>query len=547
MTTDGRLATALALALVAALVLAAVPLPAAADEAIVVGRPELSLSVPDARVVPGENATVDVFVVNDAVIVQGGPQSYVDRVTTARATTIEIDAVPGIDVVTREIPLGRVAEGLNGPVPVAVTVPETVPPGRYRLPVEITYTHSVTIQYDVNSPTEDPEFNDATRTVRTAIPVVVEERARFRIDGVRTDAQIGGSGAATVTVANVGSERARDASLTLGSPSDDLALAGGREAASFLGTVEPGERRQIEVPVAVAADAERRNYTLVGRIDYTDPDGIARVSEELRGGLRPIAEQSFSLAGVESTLRVDHEGRVRGVLTNDGPLSVVDAVVVFEPASPTFDAGETEFAVPDLAPGASAPFAFDVEVSSAADPGARQLRFVVAYETERGDERRSDPLFARIEVGPERDPFALERRTATVRAGGSDRLVLVVTNVDDERLTDVSAKLFVDDPIATGDDEAFVGALAPGESAEIGFEVSAAGGAFPKAYPVSVDFEYDRPDGRTELSDTYRLPVEVTERRGGGFAGGLAIGPALLVAAGAALALGAVAVLGRRD
>jgi hypothetical protein len=96
--------------------------------------------------------------------------------------------------------------------------------------------------------------------------------------------------------------------------------------------------------------------------------------------------------------------------------------------------------------------------------------------------------------------------------------------------------LFVDDPISSDDDEAFIGELGPGESAEITFEVSTAGSTFAKDYPVSVDFEYDREDGTTQVSDTFRLPVTVEEGGGGGL-------PITLVAGLGALVLIGVAVV----
>jgi hypothetical protein len=521
--------------LVLSLVVATVPV--AATDRVVVGRADLSLSVPDNRVIPGETVTLDVFVVNDATIVRGGPQKFVDRVTTARSATLDIGEVRGIDVATTEIPFGVVPEGIHGPAAIEITVPESVPPGTYRLPVELEYTYTTVVAYDRTDLDAEPEYEETTVTRRVTIPVVVEERARFRVVETGTDAQIGGSGTTTVSIQNVGTALAREASVQLTSANDDLTFGGASTAASFVGEWPPDEIRTVTFPVTVDDDAELRAYTVTGRISYTDTDGLEQSSNELRSSVRPLAEQAFSLSDVESTLRVDAEGVVTGTVTNAGPLPITDAVVVFRPASPNFDASETEYAVPDLAPGESTPFAFEVEVSSAADPGSRQLRFVVEYEDEHGDNRTSDALTARIEVAPERDPFTVEVTESTVSAGGSGRLTLTVTNADAETLSDISAKLFVDDPISTSDDEAFVDELAPGDSAEISFEVSAAGSTFPKNYPVSLDFEYDRADGTTEISDTFRLPVTVEERRGGGFPFAVLLGLGAIVLVGVIVAV----------
>ena len=55
-----------------------------------------------------------------------------------------------------------------------------------------------------------------------------------------------------------------------------------------------------------------------------------------------------------------------------------------------------------------------------------------------------------------------------------------------------------------------VSSLDPGEERTVTFEVAVDGGATPKTYAAAVDFRYDDADGDEQLSDTYRLPVEVT-------------------------------------
>jgi uncharacterized membrane protein len=114
-------------------------------------------------------------------------------------------------------------------------------------------------------------------------------------------------------------------------------------------------------------------------------------------------------------------------------------------------------------------------------------------------------------------------------AGSSGTLELRVRNTLEEPVTDVSAKLYVEDPITSGDDEAFVERLEPGQTATLTFEVGAARSAIEKPYPIQVDFRYDDADGDTLISDTYQLPVTVEVReRGSGL-------PLPLVGAGVAL------------
>ena len=114
-----------------------------------------------------------------------------------------------------------------------------------------------------------------------------------------------------------------------------------------------------------------------------------------------------------------------------------------------------------------------------------------------------------------RDAFAVEARNATVTAGGGARVVLAVTNQRDERVTDVSAKLFASSPLSADDDEAYVAALDSGETVTVPFRVSSGGDALAKDYPVAVDFQYVDAGGETRLSESYRRPVTVERDDGG--------------------------------
>jgi len=76
-----------------------------------------------------------------------------------------------------------------------------------------------------------------------------------------------------------------------------------------------------------------------------------------------------------------------------------------------------------------------------------------------------------------------DNRTAAVAGaatgiapGETARYDVVVRNTGSEPVSDVQAKLFVDEPISSDDDEAFVTSLDPGEETTLRFEVSADGG-----------------------------------------------------------------------
>jgi hypothetical protein len=249
---------------------------------------------------------------------------------------------------------------------------------------------------------------------------------------------------------------------------------------------------------------------------YENPSGITERSKPLQLAVDVREEQSFAVREVHSTLSVGDDGTVTATLVNEGPTDVGNAVVVYPSEGRTLSPTETEYAVGDLASGDASTFQFEFDVGEEADAGPRMPSFVVRYRNAGGEVRRSEPIDVPVKVGPEEDPFRVEPVATTVDAGGQTTVELEVTNTGAEPLTDVEAKLFADDPLSSDNDEAFVGQLAPGESTTMTFAVGAAGGIIAKTYPVSVDFTYEDPSGDTELSDTYRVPIDVIEPSDGG-------------------------------
>jgi hypothetical protein len=321
--------------------------------------------------------------------------------------------------------------------------------------------------------------------------------------------------------------------VTAASRSDELRFGTGSERSTAnVGEWGPGERRTVDYTVELADDATLRDYAVDLTVDYLDTDGIDRTSRTLNVGLRPAAEQSFSLANVSADLRVGEEGTVSGSVVNEGPGPVRNPVVLFSAADPNVVVDSAEHALPDLAAGERATFEYTVTVSSAASASVQQFNLTTRYRNERGDVQTSDGLETTARIEPRRDRFVVSAANDALAAGSDTALRIRVTNNGDDPLTNVEAKAFVQSPLSSDNDEALVPALAPGETAEFTVALGAAGDALTnKTYPVSLDFQYEMPDGDTEVSRTYTTAVTVTEPEEGGFPVGIAVGAALVVGA----------------
>ncbi len=385
------------------------------------------------------------------------------------------------------------------------------------------------------------------RTEPYAFEVRPTERVqleRFEVTAISSNVQAGDTGTVSLTIENTGRD-VHDAIVSLQSANSQLSLGRSPNASQFVSEWSSNERRTFQYRVAASNDTVGGNYPFSLSISYRE-NGSRNQTEPHLIGIIPDPEQSFSFGNLHSTLRVGQQGFVSGTVTNDGPQRARNAVLVLAPAgamggNSTFSPTETEYALGTLASGESRHFNFRIDVSDTADRGPRQLSFVVRYQNQDGDPRRSKSLDVRVPVYSRQDEFRIDANRASVEAGSSATVTLVVTNNRNETLRNIDAQSFVDSPLTLGDNEAFIPKLKPNQSATIQFNVGADKGTLPNTYPMSVDFQYDTPDGETKLTGTYSVPVRVTTPKRGGILS-FSNGSGILVLVGIAVLLVLVAV-----
>ena len=482
--------------------------------------PRFETDVSEPVLQPGTTQQLSIAVTNEAA-------DRDEQVQRAIDVTATVESTDDIEVLSGSRELGTMDDGATRTVSVRVDVPGGIAGGIHEVPLRLEY--------------RDPDDTDELVAQRVTATVRVRERARFAVQSVETAAPVGGSGTVAVTVENVGEETATDAVVQLQSSTPDLTFGGSSTARRFAGEIAPGETRTVEADASLASTAERRDYAVDLLVEYETPGGTARTSRQRSFGVLPLPEQTFNVSEMESTLRVGEEGELRGTVTNAGSQPVSNAVVTVETTNPNVALLEPEVAVGSLAPGETASFAFDIEVSDAAEAGPRQFTLRVEYRDTEGTQQRSDGIDAPVSVAQPRDEFTVQPVDSQFAVGSSRTFTLAVTNNREEPVRDVSAKLYLDAPLSSSEDEGFIETIPPGETVEVTFALSVAGSAIAdKSYPAEVDFQYETSEGDTRISDTYRVPVTATTDSGGGIL--LGLGPLGLVGLGVGLL--AVAGLG---
>jgi hypothetical protein len=430
----------------------------------------------------GERGTITGTVVNT------GDRNVSDAVVVLRTEGANLQPK------TREFAVGDLAPGEAANFDFEASVPNGSDPGQRQVSFRVRYRN---------------DLNEVRYSDSIDASVRVAGEPTFGVRNVESRLGVGEEGTVSGSVVNTGETEISNAVVVLGTEATGLRP---RSVEFAVGTLEPGESVPFNYTVDVPNQSDPGPRQVSFRVRYRNRDGDPRVSEALDARVVVGEEQQFRVENVESDLRVGDVGEIVGEIVNTGPRPISNAVVVLRTNNPTLDPREVEYAVGDLAPGESVPFEFTVDVNGEAEAGPRQVSFLVRYRNRNDDLRVSDVLDARVSVGEEVEEFRVEPVEATVPQGGSAVVAFRVTNTANQTLRDVEAKLFTSDPLSSDNDEAFVSRLEPNESAVLRFGVGVAGGAIPKTYPVSVDFTYENSRGDTVLSDTYRVPVEVTER-----------------------------------
>ncbi|HET7324563.1 MAG TPA: CARDB domain-containing protein [Halococcus sp.] len=357
-----------------------------------------------------------------------------------------------------------------------------------------------------------------------------EQQDDFRVLSSSTDVQVGGTGTVSVTLENNG-ENASAAVVTLQSLSGDITFGRSANATQFVGEWPAGARRTVTFNATASNQTQVRSYPFRVSVSYEDTDGDQRQAEPFTVGVTPLPEQAFDITNASSTLRVGSEGTVSATVTNRGPQNVSNAVVKLRTQDQNTNPQATEAAIGGLPAGESATVSFPVEITDSAEPGQHQFSFIVVYDDQNSNTRRSSTLDVQVGVGPQREAFTVERANASVNAGSSGTVTLNVTNNRGKVVSNINAKAYVDDPLSISNSEAYIARLAPNETRQVAFDVSASDSATSSQYPLSVDFEYETASGESKLSQTYEVPISVTATEGGGIFSsfGLTIGLGVLL------------------
>lgn len=97
-------------------------------------------------------------------------------------------------------------------------------------------------------------------------------------------------------------------------------------------------------------------------------------------------------------------------------------------------------------------------------------------------------------------------------AAGQKKGVLKATyrNIGDDPVKDAIARLSIFQPFSSTDDQAYIGTLDPQESKTVTFRIDVDSDATPKDYGINSEIKYTDVNGDTVISESMKIPVNVT-------------------------------------
>lgn len=274
--------------------------------------------------------------------------------------------------------------------------------------------------------------------------------------------------------------------------------------------------------VKVPSDAAAGTYMLPVYLDYTylynaDQYGSDTIqyryksmNETLSIPVKIKADVRLDVESVNvSGLNAGTEGYVTLIVKNIGHEDGKKAILTIaqndgSPVTPT----EGSAYIGDFPAGSTATAVFRTAVDSGAEEQTYPLDVYVKYENTDGDTVTSDIESIGIPVGG-KIRFSIVSEPQTIAAGQKKVITAQFKNTGGATAHQAVGRISMVDPFSSNDDSAFLGDLAPGETKEASFLVTADGAATVKSYGIDAEVRYRDALDNQVVSDPLKLNVEV--------------------------------------
>jgi hypothetical protein len=167
----------------------------------------------------------------------------------------------------------------------------------------------------------------------------------------------------------------------------------------------------------------------------------------------------------------------------------------------------------NFGPGDTKEIRFKASVSTDAEAQDYPVDVHVDYTNTDGDSASSDTVTVGVPVGRKID-FSVTSPAPQVNPGERVTVQVAYRNTGSAPVYHAEARISAVDPFTSNDDTAYLGDLAPGQTATASFEMTVDGGATPKGYGLDSEIRYRDALDNSQISDTIKVPIDVVQSAG---------------------------------
>jgi hypothetical protein len=153
------------------------------------------------------------------------------------------------------------------------------------------------------------------------------------------------------------------------------------------------------------------------------------------------------------------------------------------------------------------------DLSGNAEAQSYPIDLSLVYLDADGDSATSESVTVGVPVGGKID-FAVASEPVKVNPGQKVVIPVEFRNTGAVSAYNAQARLSAVDPFTSNDDTAYLGDLAPGETAVARFEITVDSGATAKSYGLDSEIRYRDALDNTQISETMKVDIDVVSRDG---------------------------------
>ncbi len=298
----------------------------------------------------------------------------------------------------------------------------------------------------------------------------------------------------------------------------------------MIGDLASQTRKTVTIHAKVNQDAPADTYALPLNISYTRFDSVDQfdtdsfryyyVQDNITVTVPLVIKPEVIPEVISVTsghLVAGADGYLNLTIKNTGSLDGIKATVKItrNDNSPVTPVDSSVF-VGDFPAGSTRSCQYKVTVADTAQNKSYPVDVAVVYQNKEGDVVTSRTETVGVNVGNKVD-FVILSPPAQMSPGSKKTIQVEYKNIGNSTIKSAQARISAVDPFTSTSDVAYLGDLAPGQSAVASFQISVASDATIKEYGLDSEIRYRDALDTTYISDPMKVSIDVKDLTG--FAG----------------------------